>query len=134
MQPPEVKKGNVLQRASLQPMSKVQLHMHSLLNLSNPANTSGSLQSLNGTTPVNQVMLLMTGLQRQALSTLQGARLQALAATMTVLLGILLLTAFFMVLRPSYADFDPEGDQTWSESHPSPVNKLPRHSHTAAAT
>lgn len=144
----QVKKDNVLQRVSLQRMSNMQLHVHSLLNVtnaantSNPANTSGSsasetidsgsLQSLNGTTPVKQLMLLLTGLQRHVSSTSHGTQLNPVAATMTVLLGVLLLTAFLMVVRPSATtDFDPKRDQALSECRPSSVYKPPRHSHTA---
>jgi len=148
MQPLQVKKDNVLQRISLQPMSNMQLHVHSLLNVtnaantSNPANTSGfsasetvdsgSLQSLNGTTSVKQLVLLLTGLQRHVSSISHGTKLNPVAATMTMLLGVLLLTAFFMVVRPSATtDFDPKRDQALSESRPSSVYKPPRHSHTA---
>lgn len=108
-------------------MSEAQLPQQLLLNVSDGVKNSILPKPVNATN-VEQLVLLLTAFKSQVHGALRGAPLQAVAGMMTVVLGIALLTALTLVLRPAPLHFD-EAEAV----RPAPVDKLLLHSHCSTA-
>jgi hypothetical protein len=90
-----------------------------------------SMTSSNSTTKVEKLALLLASLSLHIHGVFRGAPLALqVAGMMTVVLGIVLLTALTLLMRRSCAHFDLDQAEAL---RPAPVDKLLLHSHTAAA-